>query len=201
MKELFFSLFFIMAVFVASAQLSFGPKAGINISKVKLSNIDNFSASTYIRFYAGAFANYALSDRFAAQVEATYSLEGAKVKDLLSGDNENAKANFINVPILFQYISPFGVYAETGPQVSFLLAYKDEVINGETYNNTKNFHSVDFSWDFGLGYKLKQFVPGLGINARYMLGLTNLQKSEVNGGTIKGRIFSVGLFYALEHKK
>ncbi len=184
----------------ANAQFSFGPKAGLNIAKLKISNTADYSYGSVVRFNAGAFANYKISDQFAAQIEVLYSAEGEKGKILSSDSYDNIKTDFLNVPVLFQYISPVKIYAETGPQVGFLLSIT-EAAQGYPSESIKQYYkSVDFSWDFGLGYKLEKYVPGLGINARYALGLGAINNKDISGGTLKNRVFTVGLFYAFQMK-
>ena len=185
----------------AKAQLSFGPKAGLNIAHVSVAKSSDYSYSSTTRFYGGAFGNYKLSDMFAAQLEILYSGEGEKGKDLSNNNtSDNIKISYLNVPVLFQYKSPVGVYAETGPQVGFLLSIKEKYGDESDQDIKSYYKSVNFSWAFGLGYKLEKYVPGLGINARYTLGLGAINKATVNAGSLKTRAFSFGLFYAFEMK-
>lgn len=185
----------------AKAQLSFGPKAGLNIAHVTVEKSSGYSYSSITRLYGGVFGNYKLSDMFAAQIELLYSGEGEKGKDHNNNDSaDNIKISYFNIPILFQYKSPIGVYAETGPQVGFLLSIKEKYGDEASENIKQYYKGVNFSWAFGLGYKLEKYVPGLGINARYTLGLGAINKTVVNAGSLKTRAFSFGLFYAFDLK-
>jgi hypothetical protein len=200
MKKLMVLVMFSFLLLNAEAQLSFGPKAGLNIAKLTISNTTDYTYGSVVRFYGGGFANYKLSDQFAAQIEILYSGEGEKGKILANGATDNIKIGFLNIPILFQYISPFGIYAETGPQAGFLLSITEATGNNASESIKQYYKSLNFSWDFGLGYKLEKYVPGLGINARYALGFGAINKDAISGGSLKSRLFSVGLFYALQLK-
>ncbi|MBN8865764.1 MAG: outer membrane beta-barrel protein [Sphingobacteriales bacterium] len=70
MKYLFALLLFTASA--ANAQLSYGPRAGVNVAKIKFSN-DQFETKSLIGFSIGAFANYRLSAPFAIQAELFYS--------------------------------------------------------------------------------------------------------------------------------
>ena len=69
------------------------------------------------------------------------------------------------------------------------------------YDFKKYTQSTLTSWCFGAGYKLKETIPGLGINVNYAKGLSRIDKGTVNAGKITGSTFSIKLFYALQLKK
>jgi hypothetical protein len=53
----------------------------------------------------------------------------------------------------------------------------------------------------GAGYVLTKQLPGLGFNARYVPGLTHVDKGVTNAKTIKASLFSVTVSYAFIHSK
>lgn len=201
-KSIFLFLVTAIAITGASAQFSFGPKAGLNISKEKYSNTAVYSTGSHNFFTAGIFANYRFKEHFAGETGLFYSAEGTA---------ENYKSNNttvtgvvtirrINVPLLFQYHTSTGIYAETGPQIGFLLSAKGDYSNGQ-YDFKKYTQSVFTSWCIGAGYKLSKGVPGLGINATYAAGLSRIDKGTVSAGKITGNTFSIKLFYGMALKK
>ncbi len=105
---------------------------------------------------------------------------------------ETANNNYLNVPVLFKYQHASGLFVETGPQIGFL-------VSGQLKTSTQSFDSksstetVDFSWAFGLGYKIPSV--NLGIDLRYILGLTNIAKSNYYTGSAKNSVFQIDLFY------
>lgn len=203
MKKVIVTFSTILFLFNANAQLSFGLKAGVNIAKEKEANTD-YSTSSHTFFCGGVFTNYTFKKYFAAQLELMYSGEGTEEHFSDNGGSINGLVtiNRINIPLLFQYKTPVGVYFETGPQIGLLLSakgkYKYTNPNSvRDYDFKTNTQSVFFSWCFGAGYLLNQLIPGLGINARYAAGLGNSNKGSVNANSIKSNIFSVTVFYTL----
>jgi len=174
---LFFSL-------LAKAQhTSFGVKAGINASSVNVKSGDDYEGKVGV--HLGGLAHIHITEHFAFQPELVYSMEGGK-----SGDFK-LKLNYINVPLLAQYMTLNGFRFETGPQLGFLTSAKTE--EGDSETDVKDqIKSFNFSWAFGAGY-LFPGGSGLGIDLRYNLGLSNV--SENNGVNARGRVFQAGLFY------
>ena len=56
--------------------LTFGPKAGINISNLGGDVTDNISAK--LRWHVGGFASVLISEKIGAQAELIYSAQGAR---------------------------------------------------------------------------------------------------------------------------
>jgi hypothetical protein len=108
-------------------------------------------------------------------------------------------SGYLNIPVLFKYGHSSGFFGETGPQLGFLLSAN--VKSGGTSTDVKSsYQSKDFSWAFGLGYFLNPV--NIGIDARYNLGLTNLNKGGTGAtGTVKNSVFQVGVFYLFGKSK
>ncbi len=179
----------------ASAQIQFGVKAGVNVADLNLSGgPSGFTFNTKTDFSGGIFVSVPLFSSCSLQPEVLYSGQGASFKDSL----ETVKVNYdyINVPVLFKYQHSSGLFAETGPQISFLLS-ANEKANGQTIDTKSNTQSTDFSWVFGIGYKLPM---GLGVDVRYNLGLVNLAKGPYTDGTLKNSVFQFGLFFMIPRK-
>lgn len=168
---------------------TFGLKAGLNVANV--SNPDGADYNSKVGFHAGGLAHIHLNRHWAIQPEVVYSTQGGKIENQ-SGETE-LKLNYINVPVLAQYMFNEGFRVETGPQIGFLTTAKTE--NGSVEVNRKdNFSGVDLSWAFGAGYL---FPGGIGIDARYNLGLNNIAEG---GSKAFNRVFQVGLFYQFMNK-
>lgn len=205
MKKRFFLL--LAATFVLAAvkaQFSFGPKAGLNISKEKYSNTSVYSTSSHSFFTGGVFVNYLTKKNIAIESGIHYSAEGTE-ESYKSGSNTVTGVVTIkrlNIPLLVQYHTKPGIYFETGPQIGFMLDASGNYTNGH-YDFKKYTQSTLISWCFGAGYKMKYAVPGLGINVSYAKGLSHIDKGNVSAGKITGSTFSIRLFYAVQmkHKK
>jgi len=195
MKRMLLVLIAAGSTMIASAQIQFGVKAGYNLANLTFSP-SQAGVSSKSDFSGGVFASLPLFSSCSLQPEILYSGQGAAFSDSLATGKLNY--GYLNIPVLFKYQHSSGLFAETGPQVGFLLSAK-ESFNGQSFDAKSNTQSVDFSWAFGIGYKLPM---GFGIDARYNLGLTNLAKgSGSNEGTAKNSVFQFGLFYMFGESK
>lgn len=192
MKKL---LVFAVAVLLVSAiqaqkeSIKFGVKAGANFYKFsgKDANFGSVSPKFQVGIAGGGLVNIPVSSMFSVQPEVLFSMEGSKYEE--SGSKLMYKTNYINIPVLLQYNNPSGFYAETGPQLGLLMSAKGD--DGSSTQDIKdNLNSTNFSWAFGLGYKMQS---GFGFGARYNLGLGNIAKES--GTDIKLGGFHVGVFY------
>jgi hypothetical protein len=178
----------LLAVSIVTAQEThFGIKAGVNLSSVDITNSDDFKSKAGI--HIGGLAHIHINDHFALQPELVYSMQGGK------DGNEKLKLNYINIPVLAQYMTHEGLRLETGPQLGFLTSAKSK-IDGVEIDQKDNLNSVDFSWTFGAGYL---FPSGFGIDARYNHGISNV--SDDNSFEARNRVFQFGLFYQFMHGK
>jgi hypothetical protein len=183
MKQLFFLSAFIGLTVITSAQenrlASFGLKGGANIYTIKGDDFKEEGFKNQVGFHAGAFYQFPVAELFSIQPEVLYSGEGIRYKD----EDLTADIHFkyINVPVMFQFVTPSGLFAETGPQVSFLLSgeskYKET--GGDKYEEDikEDMKSTSFSWGVGAGYMIKN----IGLGARYNFGLSNLPDDKEDG--------------------
>jgi len=184
----------------ANAQLSYGLKAGVNIAEEHFSNTI-FSSGTLAAFNGGALINYQTGLPIALQLEFAYSGEGTTEVNKTTSGSGHINEGYFNIPLLAQYKTPVGLYVETGPQIGFLLSSK-ETFDGTTNDIKKYYKSTDFGWCVGAGYELLSGpAKGLGLNARYVPGLSVINKEVVGGTSIKNNVFSIDLTFRLPVKK
>jgi hypothetical protein len=190
MKKL---LILILAMGVAStlsAQVLFGVKAGYNMASLNYSGSAINDLGVKSDFNAGLFTSIPLFSMFYLQPEIVYSGQGSGFTDSIPA---NANYDYLNIPVLFKFQHPSGFFAETGPQMGFLLSANIKS-NGHTIDVKANTQSTDFSWVLGIGYK----IPAIhvGIDLRYNLGLTNtIEADNNNSGVAKNSVFQIDLFY------
>lgn len=183
MKKVFLSFVLAASFLGASAQVQFGVKAGANIAN--LTGDDADGSKSKFGLNAGAFVEIPVAEKFSVKPELVYSLQGAKGED---DSDEKLNLSYINIPVLAKYNIAEGFFAETGPQIGFLVSAKAK--DGDDDTDVKDaFKSTDFSWALGLGYELP---AGFGINARYNFGLSKI--TEIESETKNG-VFQVGVFY------
>jgi hypothetical protein len=184
MKTILAVILFLSLTVMAKAQSAdthFGLKAGLNISSLDEKNGVDFNSKA--GFHIGGLAHVHLSPHFGVQPEIVYSEQGGKD----GADKWNI--NYLNVPVLFQYMTGGGLRLETGPQLGFAVSSK--IKSGDIEQNIKDdVKTVDVSWALGASYL---FPEAIGIDARYNIGLTNVNDAE--SPIVRNRVFQVGLFY------
>ena len=191
MKKLFslliLSVFLNLVLIAQKGRSQFGLKGGVNIANLEVSDINEYDART--GFHVGGLVHIHVDDHWAVQPELVFSAQGAE-----SGSTE-FKLNYINIPVLLQYMTNSGFRLQTGPQLGFLVSAESEVGDVEV-DIDDNLKSIDFSWAFGAGYL---FASGFGIDARFNLGISDI--NDVSAVEIRNRVFQFGLFYQLKPSK
>ncbi len=190
---------------VCAQDFQLGIKGGGNLSTFWGSS-GNPAYNTYTMqagWNAGVFTNFWLGNHFAIAPEVLYTTAGARIKTTTSDNNQNVYINnqlnlaYLSVPVMAKVRFTGGFYLETGPEVNF------NVSSGKYQNESvKNFtNNAEFAWGAGLGY---QSPIGLGIGARYNVGLTKVadvnqaQWSDVNWYNSG---FQLDLFWTLFNNK
>jgi hypothetical protein len=175
----------IIMVGTASAQpMAVGIKGGLNFYTLSGTNESSFDSKT--SFHLGLLGHIHMSDEFALQPELVYSAQGTEY-----GDNDKLNLDYLNVPLLFQYMFDNGFRLQAGPQLGFLVGAKAD---GDDVQD--NFKTVDFGLSFGASYVNP--ASGFGVDARYNHGLTDINES--NGADSYNRGFQVGVFYLFKRK-
>ena len=176
----------VMGTLVVTAQSpEFGLKAGLNVATVKVSNGTDISSRT--GYHIGGLAHIHVAPNWAVQPELVFSTQGGKQNEV------TIRENYLNVPILVQYMTNTGFRLETGPQVGFLLSADHK--NGKIVEDVKDqMTAADLSWALGASYLCKS---GVGFDARYNFGLTNI--NTISSPEAKNMVFQVGVFYQFNH--
>ncbi len=182
------SLFLLLSV--QAQQANFGIKGGVNISQLHFN--DNTSTNSKAGINVGVLAHIHASKTWAIQPELFYSLEGAKAK---SNTKIIYNLNFLNVPVLLQYMFQNGFRLEFGPQIDFLLNSKTK--SGDVRVNNHSFETTALSIPLGVGFL---GASGFGLDARYVFGLSNLN-SDKDGTVIQSNVFQLGVFYQFTNIK
>jgi hypothetical protein len=170
---------------VASAQHGNSPKGHVNlgikggINLYKIASDDNTNYDQILGYNFGLLGHIHLNSQWAVQPELVYSRQGAKN----AGTEYNL--DYINVPVLFQYMFDNGFRLEAGPQLGFLVMA----------DNKENLNSIDAGVGFGASYVVPS--TGFGIDVRYNLGLSNINKDDAVKSTNRG--FQLGVFYIFGH--
>lgn len=169
---------------------NFGIKGGLNAYSIY--NDNDADSDTKIGFHLGLISHIHLGNQFALQPELIYSTQGAQYE--IGGNTEKLNLNYVNVPLMFQYMFDNGFRMQAGPQLGFLVSAKTEIENNTT--DVKDYFKP-FELAFGIGVSYVHPPTGFGVDARYNFGLNNINDT----GTVNSynRGLQVGVFYLFKH--
>ena len=160
----------------------FGLKAGVNVSDLKWEaqeDLDN-----RIGLHVGLLAHIHLSPQWGLQPEVQYSTEGAKMNTNTTAGEYVWKNDYINIPLMLQYMFDNGFRLEAGPQLGLMVNSDD---NGDIFKST----------NLGVGFGLNYLTySGFGVGGRYILGLSKINEDVT--GEIKSRNIQLSLFYMFD---
>jgi hypothetical protein len=191
MKKMSLFLLGIVSVVTLSAQTKphLAVKGGLNIATLKVEGYDNLDSR--LGAHLGLTAHVHLAPQWALQPELLYSQEGGEL-GLASNRKVKVKNDYINIPLMLQYMFDNGFRIEAGPQIGFLVSSKLKDQNDAQEDSKDLFKSTNASLGFGLNYLS---YSGLGVGGRYNLGLSNIATGTRE---IKGNNFQISLFYMLD---
>ena len=110
----------------AQAQLKFGVKAGLNVSKASLDK-GVLSADNRTGFFVGPMAEFTLPV-IGLGVDAALLYDNKSVKVGAEGESASSTLHYIDIPINVKYTIGLGslasVYGATGPQFSYNIGNK-----------------------------------------------------------------------------
>ena len=164
--------------------VSFGAKAGLNIANVTGDDVDDLDGRT--SFHAGAVVNVGISELFSVQPEVIFSAQGFKSND--GGVEGVAMLNYVNVPILADFVLAEGFSLQGGPQVGFNIG-DDIEVDGQDAGSL-DAESIDVGAAIGAQYRLPM---GLFFQARFTIGLTDIVEDVSAKNSVIG--VSAGWFF------
>jgi hypothetical protein len=172
----------------ATAQTTFGVKAGLNLANLSISEADDtFEPENRTGFVAGVFATFRGGGIFAFQPEALISMQGAKFSD--GTDSGTAKIDYFQVPLLAR-IGPSNVGIVVGPSFGYRIRAKLSAAGLSTED--EDFSDQIKRMDVGLVAGLTADVGRLVLDGRYTWGLTNIEE-EATADKTKNRVISLTL--------
>jgi hypothetical protein len=176
---------------IASAQhFNLGVKGGLNAYTTESETF--FKNDPKLGLHLGLIGHIHLTDPFALQPELVFSMQGAKYT--AGGNDVNLNLNYINIPLIFQYMYDNGFRLQAGPQIGILASAKTK-INSTVLDVKDNFETIDFG--IGVGMSYVNPVTDFGFDVRYNHGLSNINKSDASKNYNRG--FQVGVFYLINH--
>lgn len=175
MKKTIISLVLLLVVKASIAQVSYGIKGGLNYSNIYSTNLNtNFKQG----FHAGVYGKINLII-LAVQPEILFSQRGYVEENV-----KDVTLNYIDIPVMLK-VKVFPMLSiDAGPQFSYLINEKIDGI-GNILTVQPDFKNSEVSAAFGASAQ----VWRLGASARYIVGLSELEKAI----TSKNQQFQVSL--------
>lgn len=169
----------------ATAQTSFGVKAGVNLANVSISEADEtFEPENRTGFVAGVFVTVRGGGIFAFQPEVLVSVQGAKFSD--GADSGTAKIDYLQVPLLAR-IGPANAGIVVGPSIGYRIKAK---LSGSGITGDEDFSDQIKRMDLGLVAGVTADVGRLVLDGRHTWGLTNIEE-EASAEKTKNRVISL----------
>jgi hypothetical protein len=192
-------------------EITVGIKGGLNVSNLSVDAPEDpdFGFDSQTDFLVGGFAQIGIGSKFAIQPEVFYSQNGAKTTK--TDPSIKLNLNYIRVPLLLMARlssreSPMYPILYAGPQVAFETRCR---VTGEDDGVSVSFDcdspelddalqtkTTDFGLVFGGGFEILYSKLTIQLDARYNLGLTNLNDTaDASEVSVKSRgwSFTLGL--------
>lgn len=199
-----FLCFLLLIFFIPNshAQMSVGLRGGVNFANLSLKEVSESTFKTYTRPSFAVLFNYALNPGMSIQVEPSFSQRGTKISDEASiiNNNQNLRvvskgdisANYIEMPILFQYKPMLGKLEgilSVGPEIRLLTTSVKTKLNTKVFINGQlvedrleevsssgdnSFRNFDFGIVGGAGIAYPVGLVKIFAEGRYHFGLNNL---------------------------
>lgn len=116
------------------SKLSYGIKAGLNLSNVYDTKSEDFNVDPKFGFVTGVFVAIPIGKYLGLQSEILFSQKGYKASTTYLGivDYEFKRtSNYIDLPLLISFKPTELLTFVAGPQISYLIKQIDEVTNGD----------------------------------------------------------------------
>jgi hypothetical protein len=205
----------------SNAQFQIGPKAAINSGIFGDAPKGSESPDSKMGFHIGAAMQVPINEQFAFAPELLFAWKSARedysetfitVDDFGDVYTETDAYDitetytFLDIPLMFKYITPSGFNIHAGPQIGFLLnarakgdfsvtyVYPDELPFSLTAefdeSSTEGLNTLQLGFGIGAGYRFGDGPVELGV--RYTHGLTKIVKKDEVSYTVGGTSYSEG---------
>jgi hypothetical protein len=182
-----FTLITVSLYTMGQAQIAIGLKAGVNLSSLNSSDPET-DISNITGFHGGAFALFKLS-KIGIQPELLFSQQGAEIDDV-NLDKEELELSYVAIPVMLKFYLAAGFNIQAGPQFGFLNSAELKGVD----NVEDAIKSSDISANIGLAWD----APfGLVFDARYNIGLSDINDGSEISGEVKSNVFQLSVGYKL----
>jgi outer membrane immunogenic protein len=157
---------------LSHAQTEVGLKGGLNISDIVMTNYIDPDVESELNIkaglHAGVFLNSMIDEKVGVAGELLYSNKGFRA-------NPNINLHYIAVPLLVQYKLTDHIFAEGGPELSYLFSARSRNGNESNIYNNK----FDLALDGGFRFD----GPKLAFSLRYSAGFFSVRETSQKYGT------------------
>ena len=168
MKKLLLTFFIsFLVISFASAQVKFGYKLGLNVSNIKRTNYNHYSALPGIN--TGVFSNVYFSDKYYIDLELLLSMKGYNSVVVPAGTTSH-RLSYVSVPVLMGFKPSEKFTFQLGPEMNFLTKAVMKNKNGKK-TISDDFEKFDFGIDAGAAYHLSKKIS---LGVRYNYGLSKV---------------------------
>ena len=185
MKKIYILLVAVLLVgtISAQAQLKFGIKGGLNLSKINSTDPSDIT-SNRTGFHGGLMLEIKMPI-IGIEVDALYSQNGSKFD--FGGAIDELKSTYIAIPVVVKFYIAKVLNIHAGPQFSFLTSSEFADIDIKD-----QFQSSDLQIVFGAGVDLAMFHASL----RYNLGVKDILEDGISDFELKNNSvqLSVGIW-------
>ena len=190
MKKIFGALMIAVCIGMAmpaQAQIHFGVKGGLNLSKASFSNVsENFKKDNFTGFFIGPMAEFNIPIvGLGVDAALLFAQRGIKVSE--GNEDYTVKQNGIDIPVNLKYTiglgSMAGIYLAAGPDFYFDFA-GNKTIEGVKTDKKK----AEVGINVGAGVKL---LNHLQVGANYNIPLGDTAKFEGIDGSYKTKTWQV----------
>ena len=194
MKKIFGALMIAVCIGMAmpaQAQIHFGVKGGLNLSKASFSNVsENFKKDNFTGFFIGPMAEFNIPIvGLGVDASLLFAQRGIKVSE--GNEDYTVKQNGIDIPVNLKYTiglgSMAGIYFAAGPDFYFDFA-GNKTIEGVKTDKKK----AEVGINVGAGVKL---LNHLQVGANYNIPLGDTAKLEGIDGSYKTKTWQVSVAY------
>ena len=194
MKKIFGALMIAICIAMtmpAQAQIHFGVKGGLNLSKASFSNVsENFKKDNFTGFFIGPMAEFNIPIvGLGVDAALLFAQRGIKVSE--GNEDLTIKQNGIDIPVNLKYTiglgSMAGIYFAAGPDFYFDFA-GNKTIEGVKTDKKK----AEVGINVGAGVKL---LNHLQVGANYNIPLGDTAKFEGIDGSYKTKTWQVSVAY------
>jgi hypothetical protein len=180
----------------SAQQVSFGPRAGLNIASQSISKLSSYE-NLYWRpgVIAGLELDLGFTEVFTLSLSMLYDQKGVFDDfDSPPGGSLDLKIDYLEFPILAKIIMPLGTvnpYFFAGPSLGIKLSATGTPSRGSSTNYDEVIGTTDFSFVPGIGLQIALQKFSINVDAGFALGLTNVNQSG-SGAVNKSQDFRYG---------